>query len=126
MRIKEKLSGFLQKDVEIRSWMDVYNLFEESFEKSEKSKALFVPFFNAQPPSSLTGASPGQIRLYRGAFVDPSVLDQPEAGKEKVVTYRGQTITVTTPSAKAAAEEAAEKPVRTGKVRYYRGARIES
>lgn len=118
LRIKDKLCSFLEKDVEIRSWADVYGLFEESFQKNEKSKKWFQPLFVVQPPTSKSGASPHQIRLYRGAFVDPSVLQNPDPSRSKQITYRGQTMTVEAkPQEQLAA--APKKP------RMYRGVRID-
>lgn len=124
LQIKNKLSPFLQKDIEIKSWQDVYELFEESFNKNEKSKALFQPIFNAQPPSAKTGASQSQIRLYRGAFVDPDALTQPDPTKDKTITYRGRQIVVKAKPTDSA-NSAAEKP-KTTSARYYRGVKIDS
>ena len=127
LQIKNKLSAFLNKDIEIKSWTDVYELFEESFEKNEQSKALFQPIFNVQPPLAKTGASQAQIRLYRGAFVDPDALTQADPAKDKTITYRGQQIVVKGKSSGGSDtnSQTSEEP-KKGKVRYYRGVKIES
>jgi len=120
LRIKEKLSAFLNKDIEIYNWQDIYNLFEESFHKNEQSKELFKPVFAAQPPSEIAGASPKQVLLYRGAFVDKSVLEQPNANHVKSITYRGQKIEK---RESVSGAETDEKET-SGSARYYRGVRI--
>ena len=121
LKIKDKLSAFLNRDVQLRSWADVYNLFEECFPKNETSKSLFEPFFKVQPPTPSSGASARQIQMYRGAFIDKSVLEQPDIDRVKQVTYRGQKLDVAVESGaqtKACEAETSVSP------RYYRGVRI--
>jgi len=123
LRIKERLCLFLKRDVEIRSWPDVYGLFEEAFNKNTKSKALFQPFFSVQPPSPKTGASTRQIQLYRGAFVDPEVLKQGDTQGVKQVTYRGHKLEVAKqPEIEPAS--ASQVPAKAAP-RFYRGVRVQ-
>lgn len=117
--IREKLQSVLHRRIDIQSWPDLYRAFEESIEVSESHRGVFEPVFETYPPSEELGATAQQIRLYRGARVNPDAI--PEANAETItVTYRGQVIE------KQRNAEAETGPATAGsaKPRYYRGAKI--
>lgn len=119
--IREKLYSILQRKVDIDSWPDLYRAFEESVGLSESNREVFEPVFEAYPPTEELGATDRQIRLYRGAQVNPDAI--PSATAETVtVTYRGRVIEK---RRDAEPEQRAEHSDGGGsKPRYYRGAKI--
>lgn len=119
--IREQLRAVLHRKVDIDSWPDLYRAFEESVEVSDSHRHVFEPVFTVCPPCEELGATPKQVRLYRGARVNPDAI--PEASSETItVTYRGQVVEKQrheeTPATTEATETSSSKP------RYYRGARI--
>lgn len=119
--IREKLQSVLHRRVDIQSWPDLYRAFEESVEVSETHRDVFEPVFGHYPPSEEMGATQQQIRLYRGAQVNPEAI--PAASAETItVTYRGQVIEkhrhAETETDDSSPSATASKP------RYYRGAKI--
>lgn len=121
--VREKLRAILQKNVNIQSWSDLYQAFEESVEVSESNRDLFTPVFETCPPSEELGATPKQIRLYRGAQVNPDELPQSTA-ESVTVTYRGQVIEKSRKAGEDTDAKKNDSAESTSKPRYYRGARI--
>ena len=121
--ISETLRSVLHRNVSIQSWPDLYTAFEESVEVSESNREVFEPVFKAIPPTEELGATPKQVRLYRGARVNPDAV--PSASAETItVTYRGQVIEKRrTAEETSAVQEKAPDQTAT-KARYYRGAKI--
>lgn len=119
--IREKLYAILHRKVDINSWPDLYRAFEESVELSDANREVFEPVFEAYPPTEELGATDQQIRLYRGARVNPDAI--PSATAETVtVTYRGRVIEKRRDAEVEKHSEDTDSG--SGKPRYYRGARI--
>lgn len=116
--IKASVQDLLKRKIDIRSWPDLYQVFEETIEVAEPKRGLFDPIFKLHPPSIARGATEKQVVLYRGALHNPSALPQSQS-KQATITYRGNTIV----KEKGASETATEK--KPGKARYYRGVKIE-
>ena len=124
-KIRENIGGVLNKSVNIQSWPDLYQAFEESVAVSDDCREVFQPVFEVCPPTEELGATQKQIRLYRGAQVNPEAL--PESTAESVtVTYRGQVIEKSRKATEQLEADASGEPAKAAsKPRYYRGARIE-
>lgn len=116
-QVKRQLLHLFGRDVEITSWLDIYHWFEVSLSHSEDALKWFYPILQDNPPSSETGATPKQILLYRGAYVNKDAKSAPVSSNPTPVTYRGHTI-----------EKPEQTPVEikpNKKPRYYRGVIIE-
>ncbi|WP_045857595.1 hypothetical protein [Teredinibacter purpureus] len=124
-KFRQELKQYFTQDVEIKSWMDVYHLFEVALTHTEEAIRWFDPIIRNNPPSAANGATATQILLYRGAYVNRAELPTSSVNHAKRIMYRGQ-VMEDTELAEAAPENDAAEVNPPKKVRYYRGVKVES
>ncbi len=127
--IRKDVKSALGMDANIRSWLDLYRLFEFAVAQTEDAAHWFESVLRANPPSQENGATLNQVLLYRGAYVNKEVLATPpensRVSTSKKVTYRGQVIETPLNGVAAAGDTEQESAARPKKKRYYRGVLIE-
>ncbi|MYM63013.1 hypothetical protein [Pseudomaricurvus sp. HS19] len=125
--IRKDVKSALGMDANIRSWLDLYRLFEFAVAQTEDAVSWFENVMRANPPSPENGATLNQVLLYRGAYVNKEALAARPANarvsKTKTVTYRGQVVETSLDGPDRPAEP--QPAASAKKKRYYRGVLIE-